>query len=282
MKKFIVYSITCLICIGVLAFAAVQTVTSIDFNGFMNDIERAMQTKPDAPSSTPDNNQGGDSQGSQSGIQSGDQSGDQGTQGGDNAGETETEKEGTKDIFETIYAEYSEKSHEIQEKAFKNITTKNVDISDKANRAYITFMDVYVEELYAEIGSVRDGQVGESTTEEELEKQQTFVENEAPAYDCFVNIMDGVVNKQEEYKPTTEEIYETVEAIIKSEVCKNTLEKVKEDEDVLATTQESMVKVDAEVTQDIENALNEYYDSTEQSAEICENLATLFGIELNR
>ena len=280
MKKFIVYSITCLICIGVLAFAAVQTVTSIDFNGFMNDIERAMQTKPDAPSSTPDNNQGGDSQGSQSGIQGGDQSGDQGTQGGDDTGETKTEE--TKDIFETIYAEYSEKSHEIQEKAFKNITTKNVDISNKANRAYITFMDVYVEELYAEIGSVRDGQVGESMTEEELEKQQTFVENEAPAYDCFVNIMDGVVNKQEEYKPTTEEIYETVEAIIKSEVCKNTLEKVKEDEDVLATTQESMVKVDAEVTQDIENALNEYYDSTEQSAEICENLATLFGIELNR
>ena len=279
MKKFIVYLITCLVCIGVLAFAAVHTVTSIDLNGFMNDIEKAMQTKADTSTSTPDNSdQSGDQSGNQGGDQSGNQSGDQ----SDNTGNTETQKEDTKDVFETIYAEYSEKSHEIQEKAFKNITTKNIDISNQANRAYITFMDVYVEELYAEIGSARDGQVGESATEEELEKQQNFVENEAPAYDCFVNIMDGVVNKQEEYKPTTEEVYETVEAIIKSEVCKNTLEKVKEDEDVVAITQESILKVDEDVTQDIENALNEYYNSTEQSAEICENLANLFGIELNR
>ena len=99
MKKFIVYLITCLVCIGVLAFAAVHTVTSIDLNGFMNDIEKAMQTKADTSTSTPDNSdQSGDQSGNQGGDQSGNQSGDQ----SDNTGNTETQKEDTKNFKYTI------------------------------------------------------------------------------------------------------------------------------------------------------------------------------------
>ena len=73
-----------------------------------------------------------------------------------------------------------------------------------------------------------------------------------------------------------------MEAIIQSEICKTTLETITNDSGVVSVTQDAMQHIDPEVSENMKKALEDHYDESEISQEICEELATLFGIELDR
>lgn len=275
--KFVVYLVTFIVCIAILIGAAVLTVQSNDFSGFIADINEALKKEEIIdnvpPSPNPDDEKPNPDTKPGEGTGSGEE-------GGEDEKDPEKEAEELKELFGMLYSQYTPVTQDVQESAMKNIIESNMDISNKTSKAYLTFVDAYTEALYKEIAERKgDGEV-DPNSPEELEKEKSFVDTEAPAYDCFVDIMSGVVSDKKEYAPSTEEINESVETMIQSIVCKNTLDTVTQDASLVSTTQKGMKSVDPRVVSDIENALNEHLNDNELSEEVCRGLAELFGITL--
>lgn len=288
--KFVVYLVTFIVCIAILAGAAVYTVQNNDFAGFANHLEEAMKTetsvdKPATPnddkthtpnddnSPIPDTNPEGDT---------GNVEGDEVVEGTPTPDDTKNleEAENLKELFGILYSQYTPVSQEVQEKALKNIIESNMDISNNKSKSYLKFVDAYISALYQEISDLKgEGEV-DPTSPEELEKEGNFVATEAPAYECFVDIMGGIVLEENEYKASSSQIDKAVETMIQSEVCKNTLDTVTRDAGLVSTTQKAMEHVDSAVVDEIEKALNEHLDDTELSEDVCRGLAELFGITL--
>ena len=284
MKKFLVYLVTFIVCVGVVAGAAIHTIHTIDLEGFVNDFDEAMKTTTKAESPTdPDDKDPVQNDPTVDENQGGEDQEDQEDQEDENSEDVDIKDiEEVKELFAVLYEQYSPKSHEIQEKTLKNIIESNIDVSNSSNSSYIKFVDAYIDSLYKEIEKLKGDESADPSSPEEIAKQQEFVEKEAPAYEYFVDIMSGVMVDNKEYKPTSSEINETVEAIIQSEICKSTINTVSNNSGIVSVTQDSMQYMDAEVSANIKKALENNYNGSEISQEICEGLATLFGIELDR
>ena len=288
--KFLVYLVTFIVCIAILAGGVVLTIQNNDLVGFADDFNEAMKTEPQGnetpvipndPQPTPD-------------IKPGDNTGEGDGEideelGGDGEGEGDQTPEDTKkpedaenlkELFGILYSQYTPVSQEIQEKALKNIIESNMDISNNKNKAYLEFIDVYTSALYEEIASLKGDEQVDPTSPEELEKETSFVQTEAPAYECFLDIMGGVVVQEKEYKPSSYQINEAVETMIQSQVCKNTINSVTSDSGLVSTTQKAIEHLDPEVVGNIENALNEHLNDSELSEDVCRGLAKLFGLTL--
>ena len=274
--KLVVYLVTFIVCIAILIGAAVLTVQSNDFSGFIADINEALKKEEIIDNVPPSPNP--DDEKPNPDTKPGEGTGSE--EGGEDEKDPEKEAEELKELFGMLYSQYTPVTQDVQESAMKNIIESNMDISNKTSKAYLTFVDAYTEALYKEIAERKgDGEV-DPNSPEELEKEKSFVDTEAPAYDCFVDIMSGVVSDKKEYAPSTEEINESVETMIQSIVCKNTLDTVTQDASLVSTTQKGMKSVDPRVVSDIENALNEHLNDNELSEEVCRGLAELFGITL--
>lgn len=180
-----------------------------------------------------------------------------------------------KDIFKTLYTDYSDKNSEVQEETFKKVISSNFDALDSTNVTYTKIIDVYVDKLYENIKESRQN------NGENLELGNLFSESEAPAYESLMDIISGVVSEKENYKPDEETMKTSVESIIKSDVCKSVIEEIVNDEDVYKTTQGASEKIENETYTLIEDTLQDYYDTaSEEEKTACKNLAELFSITL--
>ena len=264
--KIFVYLVTFIVCIVILVNATVYTVEQSDPTEFFSEFQDVLSREYNDDTSDD-------------------------TKPGDNEGEGNVEltpeekealeKEELKDLFGSLYSQYSPIAHEIQEEALKNILESSADLSNKKNNAYLTFVDAYTSALYDQITDLKGDGVADPDSPEETEKMNSFAETEAPAYDCFIDIMSGVVAEQENYDPSTEEINESVEAMILSVACKNTLDTLVQDPSLVETTQNGMTKLDPRVESDLVNALNAHLYDDDVSEGVCRGLATLLGLTLN-
>ena len=289
--KFVVYLVTFIVCIAILAGAAVYTVQNNDFAGFADHLSEAMKTEaqddapviPDDQDPTPDVKPEGDTGDAEGEVEG--EGEDEDEDEDEEAPITDDTKnpedaEDLKELFGILYSQYTPVSQDIQEKALKNIIESNMDVSDNKSKSYLKFVDAYISALYQEISDLKgDGEV-DPTSPDELEKEGSFVGTEAPAYECFVDIMGGIVVQEKDYKPSSGQIDNAVETIIQSNVCKNTLDTVTQDSGLVSTTQKAMENIDPEVIADIEKSLNEHLNDTELSGDVCRGLAELFGINL--
>lgn len=181
-----------------------------------------------------------------------------------------------KEMFEILYEEYSEKNSEVQKETFKRLTSLRFDALDSENVACIKVLDIYIDKLYSEIKELREND------EEGIEFKETFADAEAPAYDSLMGMIGGIVNEKENYTPSEEEIKESVENIISSDICKTVIEESVNDEDVYITTRAASQRIGKDTYTLIKNVLQYYYDiSSGEEKEACKRLAELLFITLD-
>lgn len=187
-----------------------------------------------------------------------------------------TDQNELKEMFETLYEEYSEKNSEVQKETFKRLTSLEFDALDSENVACIKVLDIYVDDLYSKIKELREKDA------DGTEFKETFADSEAPAYDSLMGMIGGIVNEKGNYAPSEEEIKESVKNIISSGICRTVIEESINDEDVYITTRAASERIGEKTHTIIKNTLQYYYDiSSGEEKAACKGLAALLSITLN-
>ncbi|MBO5653587.1 MAG: hypothetical protein J6S44_05180, partial [Clostridia bacterium] len=145
-------------------------------------------------------------------------------------------------------------------------------------------VNTYVDNFFAEIENRKEA-MADATEEESIAAREEFVEKESEAMAGLVNLAN---NASSEEGLDDETIKQSVNAVLGSDVCMNTVTQTVENnsaftEKVQEATQSMNEETKAEVQSTIESALenyrqSEYYDPAKEQQ--YSDLANLFGITL--
>ncbi len=278
MFKFLINLATLVLSIAILAFGGVMTVQESDFDAIANDFQAALETPllpemPDTPS-TPGDQPGEVQPGQPGGEQPG------GQPGGEQPGEPTTPPTSNMaNTFEQLFDTYNPAFSDINQQVISNSITNMLPEDNGRANSYSDVVNTYVDNLYSEIENIQGSTEG-ATEEEIAQARQEFAERESAAYNGLVEIMTETTVSGT--TPNEETVVESVDALLNSTVCLNTVSTVvAENAEITGQIQDATQNLTPETQTAIEEKINEYYNANPENAAAYENLASLFGITLN-
>ena len=151
------------------------------------------------------------------------------------------------------------------------------DTEDSQNQVNDLIIDVagtYFDNLQAGIQQNQQENAG-ATEEEQQAARDEFIQQESEAFAGLINI----ATKPEE--TTEEQLVQSVDAVLNSSVCLDTVTQSIEKNDQLSTTvQDATANMNEETKSEIENKINEALEANPEKEQQYKDLADLFGITL--
>ena len=147
---------------------------------------------------------------------------------------------------------------------------------NNVNDLIVDVAGTYFDKLQEGIQQNQEQNADASEEEKEAAKEE-FVQKESEAFAGLLNI----ATKPEE--TTDDQLIQSVDAVIKSDVCLGTVtESVQSNGDLTTTVQDATAGMNEETKAQIENKITEAYDSTDDQAkkDQYKDLANLFGITI--
>ncbi|MBR3875306.1 MAG: hypothetical protein IKJ25_00850 [Clostridia bacterium] len=145
---------------------------------------------------------------------------------------------------------------------------------NEMNEIILDVAGTYYENLQAGIQQNIEANAG-ATEEEQQAARDEFVQQEAEAFAGLINI----ATRPEE--TTEDQLVQSVDAVINSSVCLDTVtESINNNEDLSTTVQDATANMNEETKAEIESKLNEAIASNPEKEQQYNDLANLFGITL--
>ena len=154
---------------------------------------------------------------------------------------------------------------------------------EQAEEIITEILGIYTNNLFSEIDAVKQAN-GDASEEEMNEAGNAFAEKESEALSGLIEIIQS--DNSEESAPE-EKIVESVDAVLSSNVCLNSVHEIEESFELADTIREATQDMSSDskdqIQQSIESSLEDYRASAEYDAEKesrYEVLAGFFGITL--
>ena len=146
--------------------------------------------------------------------------------------------------------------------------------ANEINEIIASVGGTYFDNLQKEIQANQEANAG-GTDEEKAAARDEFVEKEAEAFAGLIN----VVTKPEE--TTEDDLLKSVDALIDSPVCKNTVsQSVENNPTFTETVQQATENLNEDIKSEIQQKLEASLEADPESAKDYQNIADLFGITL--
>lgn len=146
--------------------------------------------------------------------------------------------------------------------------------ANEINEIIASVGGTYFDNLQKEIQANQEANAG-GTDEEKAAARDEFVEKEAEAFAGLIN----VVTKPEE--TTEEDLLKSVDALLNSPVCKNTVnQSVENNPTFTETVQQATENLNEDIKSEIQQKLEASLEADPESAKDYQNIADLFGITL--
>ena len=146
--------------------------------------------------------------------------------------------------------------------------------ANEINEIIASVGGTYFDNLQKEIQANQEANAG-GTDEEKATARDEFVEKEAEAFAGLIN----VVTKPEE--TTEDDLLKSVDALLNSPVCKNTVsQSVENNPTFTETVQQATENLNEDIKSEIQQKLEASLETDPESAKDYQNIADLFGITL--
>ena len=147
-------------------------------------------------------------------------------------------------------------------------------VQNEVNDLIIDVAGTYFDNLQAGIQQNQQDNAG-ATEEEQQAARDEFIQQESEAFAGLINI----ATKPEE--TTEEQLVQSVDAVLNSSVCLDTVaQSVEKNESLSTTVQDATVNMNEETKSEIETKINEALEANPEKEQQYKDLANLFGITL--
>ena len=145
---------------------------------------------------------------------------------------------------------------------------------DEVNNIIIDVAGTYFDNLQAGIQQNQQANAG-ATEEEQQAARDEFIQQESEAFAGLINI----ATRPEE--TTEEQLVQSVDAVLNSSVCLDTVaQSVEKNENLSSTVQDATANMNEETKAEIETKINEALEANPEKEQQYKDLANLFGITL--
>ena len=147
-------------------------------------------------------------------------------------------------------------------------------VQSEVNDLIIDVAGTYFDNLQAGIQQNQQANAG-ATEEEQQAARDEFIQQESEAFAGLINI----ATRPEE--TTEEQLVQSVDAVLNSSVCLDTVaQSVEKNENLSSTVQDATVNMNEETKAEIETKINEALEANPEKEQQYKDLANLFGITL--
>ena len=269
-------TVAIILCIIVLAVGVYLSIVRSDFTGIKEDFERAKNTpffhaSAEEPDGTPDDP-----------STPGDPSNPDDPSTPDTPVTPEEPESSPEDTYKDLFDSYNPDFADINKQILSNTINNTIaNGGGETTEGLSNVVNTYVDELYKEIDNIQSANP-EATEEELAQARDEFAQKESEAFDGLNEIM---TEASKGTAPNEETVVESVESVLDSTVCLNTVTNVvTNDAETTEKIQQATESMSEETKTEIENLLNSAYNNPENAGkeESYEALASLFGITLTK
>ena len=279
MIKLLVNIATILLCCFIIYMGATKTINNSSpvLGQMVAEIQTVLQEQPVIP----DSGNGGDDSGE--GTPGGDSS-EEGDVGGGSGSTTpeqpsdpETPSNTTADTIKGMIDNYNEVIANTTQNMISNSIT-NIIPDDNENKEVISdAVDTYFDKLYSAIENKKNETDGMDDADAAEQAKTEFAEKESAALNGLMTIVGAASSGETK----DEELTESVDAILESEVCLETItETITEDPKMQEDVKNATSGMTEETKTSIEDAIQQKLQENPEKEEQYQKLADLLGIQL--